>query len=232
MRLAKPLKAPVTILHLSDPHFTGRRFFLSRFFDRFARLEPDFVFLTGDFIDTPSGIQPCVENIKKLKAKRGVYAVLGNHDYESYPSWRQIFRVFTRESVGARRPGETETLKEALKGVGVRVLFNENLLLEFPGGEKGVLVGIDDPFTGRADFSKAFKGIPENQYFYFVHSFYVAPADSKITAGETDYGVTFTSAVSSGHIHGCQFHPEKSHEFGQTVLKNFLNNEHDCHTGH
>jgi glutamine amidotransferase len=69
-----------------------------------------------------------------------------------------------------------------------------------------------------------FKGIPENQYFYFVHSFYAAPADSKITAGETEYGVTFTSAVSSGHIHGCQFHPEKSHEFGQAVLKNFLNN--------
>ena len=67
-----------------------------------------------------------------------------------------------------------------------------------------------------------FKGIPENQYFYFVHSYYVTPADSEVTAGETEYGVTFTSAVSSGHVHGCQFHPEKSHEFGQAVLKNFL----------
>ncbi len=70
--------------------------------------------------------------------------------------------------------------------------------------------------------SVLFKGVPENQYFYFVHSYYVAPEDPQITAGETEYGTTFTSVVSSGHIYGCQFHPEKSHTFGQAVLKNFL----------
>ncbi|MBI4431377.1 MAG: imidazole glycerol phosphate synthase subunit HisH [Candidatus Omnitrophica bacterium] len=65
-------------------------------------------------------------------------------------------------------------------------------------------------------------GVGENQYFYFVHSYYVVPEDGSIIMGETEYGVSFTSVVSSGKVHGCQFHPEKSHRFGQIVLKNFL----------
>lgn len=163
VRLSKPLPALVTILHLSDFHFSGPRFFLSRFFDRLARLEPDFIFLTGDFIDTGNGIRPCAENLKKLRAKRGIYAVLGNHDYESYPSWRQLLRVLTGESVGCgRKAGDIETLKAALEKSGVRILFNENIPLQLPGGGRGVLVGIDDPFTGRADFSKAFEGVLDN----------------------------------------------------------------------
>lgn len=67
-----------------------------------------------------------------------------------------------------------------------------------------------------------FHDIPPNEYFYFVHSYYVLPDDTEVVAGETDYGITFTSAISSGRVYGCQFHPEKSHRFGQIVLKNFL----------
>jgi len=66
-----------------------------------------------------------------------------------------------------------------------------------------------------------FDGINDESYFYFVHSYYVAPDDAGITAGTTDYGMTFTSMVWKDNIIATQFHPEKSQETGLKILKNF-----------
>ena len=66
-----------------------------------------------------------------------------------------------------------------------------------------------------------FKGIPDKSYFYFVHSYYVAPEDDSIVATTTDYGVEFTSAVCKDNIYAVQFHPEKSQTLGLQLLKNF-----------
>lgn len=66
-----------------------------------------------------------------------------------------------------------------------------------------------------------FAGIPDNSFFYFVHSFYVEPQDAGIAAGTTDYGITYTSAVWKDNIMAVQFHPEKSHDTGLRMLKNF-----------
>ena len=65
------------------------------------------------------------------------------------------------------------------------------------------------------------KDIPDNSYVYFVHSFYVEPADKGIAATTTDYGGEFTSAVYKDNIFACQFHPEKSQDIGLRILKNF-----------
>lgn len=65
------------------------------------------------------------------------------------------------------------------------------------------------------------KEIPEEGYFYFVHSFYVAPADPSIAATTTDYGVEFVSSVWKDNIFATQFHPEKSQELGLRILKAF-----------
>ncbi len=64
-------------------------------------------------------------------------------------------------------------------------------------------------------------GIPENSYFYFVHSYYVAPEDESIIATTTDYGVEFTSMIWKDNVFATQFHPEKSQAIGLKVLKNF-----------
>ncbi len=64
--------------------------------------------------------------------------------------------------------------------------------------------------------------IAENSRFYFVHSYYVAPAEADLTAATTDYGVTFTSALSRDNLFAVQFHPEKSADAGLTLLRNFL----------
>ncbi len=66
-----------------------------------------------------------------------------------------------------------------------------------------------------------FDDIKDESYFYFVHSYYVAPDDQGIIAGMTDYGITFTSMVRKDNIIATQFHPEKSQETGLKILKNF-----------
>jgi glutamine amidotransferase len=64
-------------------------------------------------------------------------------------------------------------------------------------------------------------GIEDRSYFYFVHSFYVAPEDDSLIATSTDYGTDFTSMVAKDNIYAVQFHPEKSQNIGLKLLKNF-----------
>lgn len=66
------------------------------------------------------------------------------------------------------------------------------------------------------------RGIPEGARFYFVHSYYVEPAQTEFAAGETNYGLPFTSAVAKANIFAVQFHPEKSAQAGLQLLGNFL----------
>ena len=65
-------------------------------------------------------------------------------------------------------------------------------------------------------------GVPEGQWFYFVHSYYARPADAAHSVGETDYGARFTSAVARDNIFATQFHPEKSADQGLALYRNFL----------
>jgi glutamine amidotransferase len=69
--------------------------------------------------------------------------------------------------------------------------------------------------------SKLFEGL-ENPYLYFVHSYHVV-TDDKYTIGTTHYGYDFVSAVQKDNIYGFQPHPEKSHDNGIKILKNFIN---------
>lgn len=67
-----------------------------------------------------------------------------------------------------------------------------------------------------------FEGIPDGANFYFVHSFYVDPADKSVVAAETDYGIDFCSMLIRDNLVATQFHPEKSGELGLRLLRNFL----------
>jgi glutamine amidotransferase len=66
------------------------------------------------------------------------------------------------------------------------------------------------------------EGIPDESYFYFVHSYYVRPDEAEVTAGVTTYGAPFTSAVARDNIFATQFHPEKSAEAGLRLYRNFV----------
>ena len=64
--------------------------------------------------------------------------------------------------------------------------------------------------------------VPDGSYFYFVHSFYAKPSDSRHSVGETDYGSRFSSAIARDNIFATQFHPEKSAQHGLSLYRNFL----------
>ncbi|QDL55638.1 imidazole glycerol phosphate synthase subunit HisH [Rhodoferax aquaticus] len=64
--------------------------------------------------------------------------------------------------------------------------------------------------------------VPDGSYFYFVHSYYARPSDTRHSVGETDYGQRFSSAVARDNIFATQFHPEKSADHGLSLYRNFL----------
>jgi len=65
-------------------------------------------------------------------------------------------------------------------------------------------------------------GIPDDAWFYFVHSYYVQPVTSGDVAGVTEYGGSFTSAIARANIFATQFHPEKSAQAGLQLYRNFV----------
>lgn len=119
--------------------------------------------------------------------------------------------------------------------LGLQLLFEESE--ESPGVEglgifKGKIVkipknnGLKVPHMGWNSVSLKqnngiFKGIKDNSYFYFVHSYYLPENENGVVAGTTQYGVEITCAVQNGLVSAVQFHPEKSSDAGLQLLKNF-----------
>ena len=66
-----------------------------------------------------------------------------------------------------------------------------------------------------------FEGLEKDAIFYFLHSFYFECSNQKNIISETEYGINFTSSVQHDNIYGIQFHPEKSHSYGERLLENF-----------
>jgi len=89
-----------------------------------------------------------------------------------------------------------------------------------PGGQKVPHMGWNQ--VRQRTPHPIFDEIPDESYFYFVHSYYPQPSDSSVVVGETEYGVTFASVLARGNIVATQFHPEKSGEMGLRMYRNFL----------
>ena len=69
---------------------------------------------------------------------------------------------------------------------------------------------------------RLFKGLPEQSYVYFVHSYYLKAEEEEIVKATTEYSVNIHASVEKGNVFACQFHPEKSSDVGLTILKNFV----------
>jgi len=70
--------------------------------------------------------------------------------------------------------------------------------------------------------TRLFEGVADNSYCYFVHGYYAALGDH--TIGQTDYVQPYSSALHRENFYGVQFHPEKSAQVGERILKNFIDN--------
>lgn len=122
--------------------------------------------------------------------------------------------------------------------LGLQILFSESE--ERAGGGRakglGIIPGVVKRFRGRLKIPHMgwntlrpvrkncplLKGISDRDYFYFVHSYYAAPADASWILATTPYGREFCSAVWKDNVFAAQFHPEKSQRAGLRVIRNFI----------
>ena len=135
----------IKIVHLTDFHsfdFNKRE---KMVLEIISGLSPDFVFITGDFIDYKT---KDIEAVQEFWQEMGdqyqgnIFGVLGNHEYRN-------------------KNTDIDSLKEALKKSGITVLDNENQKI-YKAEEYIYLVGVDDPHTGRADLEKALADTEED----------------------------------------------------------------------
>lgn len=70
--------------------------------------------------------------------------------------------------------------------------------------------------------SRILKGVMDNSWVYFVHSYRTVPRDRKLVVATSDYGVNIPAVIEKGNLIGVQFHPEKSGEVGAMMIKNFI----------
>ena len=94
-------------------------------------------------------------------------------------------------------------------------------LVRFPQGETVPHMGWNTVHLERPH--PVFEGIPDNAYFYFVHSYYPEPTEDACVIGTSDYaGVVFPAVVGEGNLIATQFHPEKSGTHGLRLYANYL----------
>lgn len=117
--------------------------------------------------------------------------------------------------------------------LGLQLLFEESDemgqhrgLGVFGGQVKRFEVGLKVPQIGWNQIhaqraSPLLESVADGSYAYFVHSYYVAPADPEIVLATTDYEIDYASIVGQGNVFGIQFHPEKSQAVGLRILRNF-----------
>lgn len=113
-----------------------------------------------------------------------------------------------------------ESSDESNTAEGLGILKGEILRIPDTPGLKIPHIGwnsLSYPNKGRL-----FKGIPENSYVYFVHSYYLKAAEENIVTAVAEYGTVIHASVEKDNIFACQFHPEKSSEVGLTILNNFI----------
>lgn len=122
-----------------------QRGFATKVVKKIMALKPDIILIAGDFLAEDKKYVSFLEPLKNLSAPLGVYAVLGNHDYDD------TITLLSEEGK-ARSKAVTETLEVA----GVEALINEGKILKHDGHEF-ILIGTDDIWTGYADIQKAFK---------------------------------------------------------------------------
>ncbi len=190
----KPLPRPITILHLSDIHFSGRPHAKDKFLEKLSDIKPDFIFITGDIIDCDEGINQAAHILGKLNARAGKFAILGNHDYWDYHLIHN-FRYHLRGIKIADRSNDANLLVKKLEKVGIQVLNNRNMSVII-SGQKIVIAGTDDPVTQTVDFEKTFAGV-QNDSFNILLTHVV---DVVVGMPKVDVDLVF-----SGHTHGGQF---------------------------
>ncbi len=113
-----------------------------------------------------------------------------------------------------------ERSDEAINIKGLGVLKGEILRIPDQEGFKIPQIGWNSLEFPRK--CRLFKGIPDESYVYFVHSYYLKAQEETIVCATTHYNTLIHAAVEKDNVFACQFHPEKSSKVGLQILKNFI----------
>jgi predicted MPP superfamily phosphohydrolase len=190
----KGLAAPLRILHLSDLHLCPGDRAKQRFIRRATDDDYDFVFLTGDIAEEPDA-EPLVPGLLSRQPRHGAYAVFGNHDHWRLSVGDHLWEFFGGTSRSRATWTDVPRMKANYEAEGRwRVLVNEHVEHEVHG-QKVVIAGIDDPFTGKGDLQRTMQGLKQADVLIgLVH----VPTD---LASLSQRGFHL---VLAGHTHGGQ----------------------------
>lgn len=182
------------IVHISDLHlgsFNFRYAILERAVNMINHLEPDFIFFTGDLVNNFAWeLKGWTEIMSKLSAKKGKYAVLGNHDYGDYSEWE----------TPKKKKSNLDSIKYFYKKIGFNLLLNESDIVDIKK-EKIAILGVENwgnpPFKQYGDLKKAMQNV-NNTPFKILLSHDPTHWVEEVV-GKTDISLTL-----SGHTHGMQ----------------------------
>jgi uncharacterized protein len=192
----------LTILQLSDLHLENISISPIELYEKLKDEPIDLIALTGDFLDhkrTIPKLVPYLKILNKLKAKHGIYAVLGNHDY-------------------MLRHSNLLTLVETLERYNCKVLQNENDVITVAGNRVNI-IGIDDFSTKRSDMEVSYEGIKPGTNLVLTH-------DPNIVLHMKRYHFDYLLA---GHFHGGQIcYPKAYHlvKMGRLARMNIIKGFH------
>ena len=181
------------IVHISDIHarsFNGREKHLQRAMDKINGLEPDMVAFTGDLITmTPDELENHTHALGSLKARDGIFSVLGNHDYSMYS-----------DAGPEARQKHMETLISAEEALGWNLLMDENRIIR-RGADSIALIGVQNTspsrhFPSKGNLTRASKGTEGMFRILLSHD----PMHWEAEILGQNYPLTL-----SGHTHAMQF---------------------------
>ena len=181
------------IVHISDIHarsFNGREKHLQRAMDKINELKPDMVAFTGDLITmTPDELENHTHALGSLKARDGIFSVLGNHDYSMYS-----------DAGPEARQKHMETLISAKEALGWNLLMDENRIIR-RGADSIALIGVQNTspsrhFPSKGNLTRASKGTEGMFRILLSHD----PMHWEAEILGQNYPLTL-----SGHTHAMQF---------------------------
>lgn len=182
------------LVQISDIHlgsFNYRYPILERAFEKINNLQPDYIFFTGDLVNNYAWeLRGWKKTFNKLKARKGKYSILGNHDYGDYSEWNS----------SEEKQENLEAIKQFYKDIDFKLLLNEGELIT-NNSESISIIGIENwgkpPFKQYGDLQKAFETV-KNSAFKILLSHDPSHWSEEVLIN-TNIDLTL-----SGHTHGMQ----------------------------